>query len=128
VQRCACRPTSVTIEYFTAEAEAGGVRLRWKTTSEVDNYGFRILLQRRGEAPVAISPLITAQGSDLVGAEYEYFDTSRKRLGKSYTYYLEDIDTQGESTVRAEPVGVVIETDRARRPVSAEAPRQQRGR
>jgi hypothetical protein len=117
----------VTLEYFTAQAGAGGVRLRWKTTSETNNYGFRVLLQRRGESPVAISPLIPAQGSDLVGAEYEYFDTSRKRVGKVYTYYLEDVDTEGVSTVRAEPVGLVIEHDRPRRPVTAEAPRQ-RGR
>jgi hypothetical protein len=99
-----CLALLVSLESFTAEVTPAGVRLRWKTTSELDNVGFRIL---RGPGGIAksevvdlqlITPhLIPAQGTSLMGAQYEHFDALVPKAGVAQ-YYLEDIDTEGRTT------------------------------
>ena len=75
---------------------------------ELEDVGFQILRASDGPeaAPVVISPIIPALGSELAGADYNWMDTSRQRRGVVY-YYLEDIDTSGKIT-RHGPVEVEL--------------------
>ena len=70
--------------------------LKWSTTAEIDNAGFRVLRARKGEAPVLLK-LIPSQGTELAGAEYEYLDTETTRATGVY-YHLEDVDRRGRSS------------------------------
>jgi hypothetical protein len=107
---CRCHPLLVVLESFEAKVTRQGVHLRWTTSSEIDNAGFRILRALQGEPPLSITPqLIPSQGSEVSGAEYEFIDTEPKRAGSRYNYYLEDIDIRGEATRHHEPTVVKIE-------------------
>jgi hypothetical protein len=108
-----CVPLLVYLESFTARTTPRGVLLRWSTTAEVDNAGFRILRARtdpeRGLLeiePVAVSPLISPRGSALDGAQYEYVDGSPQKSGQVF-YYLEDVDLSGQVT-RHGPIGLQV--------------------
>jgi hypothetical protein len=94
-----CVPLSVNLDSFTAELEAGGVRLRWTTSMELDNLGFRVLRAAAGEKRAVLTPqLIPAAGTEGGGASYEYLDSGAPRRGV-VTYYLEDVDLQGRVTL-----------------------------
>jgi len=105
----------VELEYFRAEVEGRAVRLEWKTATEIDHVGFRILrasvaapTSRRSDRmraggpavevePAVIAPFIPARGSALSGAVYEYRVADRAVAG-TFLYYLEDIDVYGRAT------------------------------
>ena len=114
----ACDPLLVVLESFTAEVERKGVRLNWTTSSEMDNVGFLVLRAREGDEPELLTGrLIPAQGSELTGADYEYFDATARRPGV-YHYYLEDIDTTGAKTMHG-PVTVELDPGRQGRRLGA---------
>lgn len=96
----AVTPTLVNLVSFTCEESEGGVLLEWETASEIDNAGFHLW---RGEAGGSDSgqiteTLILATGSPIEGAEYSYEDMDAAP-GVTYLYELEDIDTNGASTL-----------------------------
>jgi hypothetical protein len=112
---------AIFLESFSADVESGGVRLKWSTSAEIDNVGFRVLraaevkqaggFQEDSEVilhgePIVVEPYIPSQGDQLTGADYEYLDAGRQRPGTVY-YYLEDIDNLGRTT-RHGPVRVEI--------------------
>ena len=110
-----CEPTScdmlfVALDSFTADLTKRGVLLKWRTTTEIDNVGFRILREAVGrteKSPQIIGPqLIPGRGENLLGADYKFLDNSRQAPG-TVRYYLEDIDTWGRVT-RHGPVQVEI--------------------
>ena len=114
----ACDPLLVELESFTGEVERKGVRLNWTTSSEMDNVGFLVLRAREGEEPELLTDrLIPAQGSELTGADYEYFDATARRPGM-YHYYLEDVDTTGTRTTHG-PVSVELVPGRQGRRLGA---------
>lgn len=97
-----CAPLLVVLESFTAEQTRQGVLVRWTTTIEVDNVGFRLYraYRERGRLDrlVLLTPhVIPARGSDLTGANYEFVDDSVRGPGV-VAYYLEDIDLLGGTT------------------------------
>ena len=99
-----CVPLVVTLESFIAERTPVGVRLRWSTSSEEGNLGFRILrglgFNRSGSVAdldqISLG-IIPTQGTALFGAQYEFIDVLVRKSGVVH-YYLEDIDTQGVVT------------------------------
>ncbi len=105
----ACFALAVELESLTAEITAGGVQVRWRTSSEFETFGFRVLRGRKGHDPMALhSEIIPGRGSELAGAGYEYLDTdfSRQRnRGGGWLYYLEEVDVYGVTT-RYGPVRV----------------------
>ena len=114
----ACDPLLVVLESFTGDVERMGVRLYWTTSSEMDNVGFLIYRAREGEEPELLTDrLIPAQGSELTGADYEYFDATARRPGL-YDYFLEDVDTTGAKT-RHLPVSVELAPGRQGRRLGA---------
>ena len=96
-------PTASKVNSFTADGFDGGrVLLRWRSSHEIDNLGYNVYREVRGQR-TKINPQIIA-GSALVtgpqvaltaGNSYAWSD----QLTQPGTrYFLEDIDTSGKST------------------------------
>ncbi|MCF6148554.1 MAG: hypothetical protein E3K37_07840 [Candidatus Kuenenia sp.] len=90
----------VSLISFTAKEENGVVLVEWETATEIDTAGFNILRNNVvGSEPVKVnSSLISAEGSAFSGAKYSFVD-SQVVSGKAYTYQLEDVETDGDSTI-----------------------------
>lgn len=78
----------------------GVVRLRWKTQSEKENFGFNVLrsTSEDGEFNIINKDIIAGAGNSSTERSYEYYDTTVK-VGEEYYYYLVDIkinSTQSE--------------------------------
>jgi hypothetical protein len=100
-----CVPLFAQLDSLSAEAEEGGIRVRWSTSSEMDNIGFRVVrIGSRTKRVVANPQIIPAAGTETSGADYDYLDRGAPRRG-AVRYYLEDIDSQGRVT-RHGPVTV----------------------
>ncbi|MCS7260646.1 MAG: hypothetical protein NZ765_07685, partial [Anaerolineae bacterium] len=98
------KATAVTLLYFIAEPASQGIRLRWETAAEIDNYGFRLRRSTTGRLEDAqdLGVLIPGQGHGRHGgARYEYLDTT-VTPGQRYTYWLVDVDFNGTETVHPE--------------------------
>ncbi len=103
-------PLSVELASFTADRTSTGVRIRWSTAVEIDNFGFRVMREVASsveKAPLYISPMIPAKGSSLVGAEYEFVDTGKLPSGEEIAYFLEDVDSFGRTSLHG-PVTVIV--------------------
>lgn len=93
-------PTIVDLASFTAEAgDDGVVTLHWETASELNNAGFNIYRSRfkDGNDKKLNKALIPSEGKDVDGASYSYEDTPPAK--GTYFYKLEDVDTNGVSTM-----------------------------
>jgi len=98
--------TLVTLDHFTATAlGSGGIKLKWKTDTELDSAGFRIWRApderwRDGDYSTVIKltdQLIPAEGESGGGATYDYID-EEVESGLTYYYALQEIDLNGKST------------------------------
>jgi len=93
-------PTAVTLSEFRAAVRGSNVRLLWTTASELDLVGFNLYRSINAAGPYVQlnSALIPAQhpGSPL-GASYSWLDRGL-RLGRTYYYRLEEVDTGGTTT------------------------------
>ncbi len=71
--------------------------LRWATAVELDTVSFRVLRGTGGrEKALEVLSTIPAKGSNLVGAEYTFEDTTAPN--GTLVYYLEDVDSFGRTT------------------------------
>jgi uncharacterized repeat protein (TIGR01451 family) len=93
-------PLGVQLAGFTASSQEGHILLKWETVSEEGVQGFHLY---RSTEPDADGTLITdelipaeAPGS-TEGASYTWTDTDVE-TGVTYYYWLEAIDTFGDST------------------------------
>ncbi|HST52682.1 MAG TPA: C25 family cysteine peptidase, partial [Pyrinomonadaceae bacterium] len=96
-------PTEARLRETSASAYGDGVLVKWRTGFEVDNLGFR-LYRDDGAGRKLITPSLVA-GSALTagpgtvlgaGNSYSWLDAGGK---SSSAYYLEDINTGGQSSV-----------------------------
>jgi hypothetical protein len=109
---CLHAPTAVNLISFAAGEDPSGVRLEWQTGFEVHNLGFHIYregadgLQRLTPSPIAGSALFAGARTALTaGRRYVWWD--RSSVGSSGArYWLEDIDTSGQSTKHGPVVAV----------------------
>ena len=94
-------PNLIFLSSFEALYRADGVALSWETASEIDNAGFRLWRAdaKDGEYVRIVEDLIPAEGDEVTGASYSWFDASVS--GSGHFYKLEDIDYSGESTMRS---------------------------
>ena len=101
-------PTAVKLSSFTAEAKRKKVILRWKTETEIDNAGFKILRSELedGNYVEIKKHLIPAKGNATQGAEYKRIDKNVE-FNKTYYYKLQDIDKYGKSNLNG-PESVTI--------------------
>ncbi len=94
-------PTGVTIEWFDAVVESGGVLVNWRTASETEIVGFNVLRQTAAATEfVKVNPqlLVAEHAGQNLGAAYALRDTGL--LPGAYTYRLEAVKLDG----RAEPI------------------------
>ena len=104
---------AVVLDGFSVEIVKGGVLLRWRTQSEVEHYGFRVLRSMNGGATLeTLGGTILGRGSETEGADYEYLDDVGRMSGTA-SYWLEDIDLFGTVT-RHGPVSVTLQPFRER--------------
>ncbi len=103
-------PTAVTMaSIFVEFDEQGAVVLNWTTTAEFDNWGFNIYRAEVNDPDraVKINPdLIPGQGQSVMGATYRYVDNTVES-GKTYWYWVEDVDFDGHGTWHG-PVEVYV--------------------
>ncbi|HEU5088314.1 MAG TPA: DUF11 domain-containing protein, partial [Roseiflexaceae bacterium] len=96
----AAQPTAILLDHFTAHSSGAGVLLNWRTTLELDTWGFEIYRSSTGQRDdaVRVTPtLIPAQGRGQAGAEYTWLDTATQP-GSVYRYWLVEIDRNGIRT------------------------------
>ena len=94
-------PSVVTLAGFNAQSQAGGVKVTWKTSSEVNTFGFHVW--RSTVRPSGGSTNLPASSVRLnlipvysegrsSGAAYEYVDTTAQ-AGVTYYYWLEEVES-----------------------------------
>ncbi len=87
--------TMIKLSSFKAVPKNRKVVLQWATEAEVDNAGFNIY---KAEVVEKINQqLIPATGSPVSGADYQFVDEEVKNR-KTYLYFLEDLDFNGQKT------------------------------
>jgi hypothetical protein len=84
----------VELSSFTAKATQSGVLLKWRTESELDNYGFEILRSAQNDSSWVMLDFVEGHGNSNSPKEYSYTDKNVK-YGK-YAYRLKQIDTDGD--------------------------------
>jgi hypothetical protein len=91
--------TVITLTNFDIIGGYKKVTILWSTESEIDNAGFNIYRAESVDGVYAIinDSLITAKGSPMQGASYEFIDRGVQNRN-TYFYKLEDIDVYGVST------------------------------
>ena len=92
-----CEPLLVELESFTATRSRSGVLVEWRTTAEIDTVVFHVLRseggipteedERRAPTPVLTEQPIPARGSEVSGAEYEFFDDLPSTPGRPVYYF-----------------------------------------
>ncbi|MBC8399938.1 MAG: T9SS type A sorting domain-containing protein [Candidatus Marinimicrobia bacterium] len=101
----------VELTSFTATSRSGKVVLQWITESEIENLGFLLYRQARGQNYELLdhfrtNRLLSGQGSVTHRTEYKYTD-EKVRVGQTYAYLLVDVDYHGMET-RHDPVSVTV--------------------
>jgi len=101
-------PTVVSLIAFTALAGVDRVELAWSTGSEVDTAGFHLWRAPRPDGIYTrVTPsLIPAAGIGVGGASYAWVDSDVFE-GQTWYYKLEDLDTQGLSTLHG-PISATV--------------------
>lgn len=99
-------PLPVQLATFTATAERGrGIRLRWTTVSEVNNYGFYVQ-RRSSEEPSWIelaNSFVAGHGTTSQPQNYAYLDNSAQ--AGSWQYRLRQVDLDGTEHF-TEPISI----------------------
>jgi len=96
----------VTLSSFTATANDGQVTLRWVTQSEVNNVGFSIYRSEQEDGKYTKIAFVDGAGNSAMPRDYQFVD-KKAEAGKTYFYYLEDIDIAGEKS-KSDIIKVVV--------------------
>jgi len=88
----------VTLSSFTATASDGKVTLTWRTETEVNNAGFDIYRSdaKDGKYVKVNARLVQGAGTDATPHDYSFTDEN-VAVGKTYYYYIEDVDFSGKT-------------------------------
>lgn len=101
--------TAVELISFEAESIETGVKLTWETATETDNLGFNLyradsLTGERVQLNESLIPTNVPPGSPF-GVVYEFVDETATGY-QAYFYWLEDVDTEGQTTLHG-PASVI---------------------
>jgi hypothetical protein len=86
-------PLPVELSYFTAALNGITVQLRWRTETEVNNYGFDILRLAQNDEWITIG-FVVGNGNTNSPKHYAFSDASITNPGQ-YNYRLKQIDNDG---------------------------------
>jgi len=86
-------PTPVELVYFASNLNGNNVELRWRTETEVNNYGFDIERTKEHSDWFTIS-FIEGHGNSNSPKQYNFIDTDIGLSG-NYYYRLKQIDNDG---------------------------------
>ena len=96
----------VQLSLFTADSTNNGIKLVWRTESEVNNLGFSIYRSEEKNGKYIKIGFVYGAGNSAMPNEYEFADKEAE-AGKTYFYYLEDVDIAGERN-KSEVIKVVV--------------------
>jgi len=100
-------PTLVELSLFTTTTtSADGVTIRWRTEIEIDNAGFSIYRSEEKDGSYKKVTFVHGAENAEMANDYQFTDKTVE-AGKTYFYYLEDIDLAGRRS-KSEIVKVVI--------------------
>ncbi|MCX7918695.1 MAG: hypothetical protein N3A72_03605 [bacterium] len=93
-------------------AKKGVITLRWRTESEQDNYGFNVYRAESKDGPFEkINPtIIRGHGTTSEPHDYVYVDKEVYK-GKTYYYYLMDVDFSGNTKKFTPTISRYLPTD-----------------
>jgi len=111
-------PTLVELSLFTATSSADGVILRWRTEAEIDNAGFAIYRSDKKDGNYAKIAFVPGAEDSEMSNDYQFTDTNVEP-GKTYFYYLEDVDLAGSKS-KSEIIKVVISPAKLLLPIPTE--------
>jgi len=87
----------VELASFTATSDCGKVILNWVTQTETNNIGFSLYRSDTEDGEYSKVAWLEGAGNTPFGKDYEYIDSS-SQSGRTYYYYLEDVDIHGVRT------------------------------
>ncbi|MBM3241424.1 hypothetical protein FJZ31_34520 [Candidatus Poribacteria bacterium] len=96
----------VELSSFTATTGDGTVILRWRAETEVNNIGFAIYRSEEKDGNYTRINFVPGAGSSAMPNDYQFTD-KKVEQGKTYFYYLEDVDVAGEKN-RTKIIKVVV--------------------
>jgi len=107
--------TTVVISTTTLaqdSAKKGVITLRWRTESEQDNYGFNVYRSESKEGTFEkINPkIVRGHGTTSEPHDYVYVDNEVYK-GKTYYYYLMDVDLAGNTKKFTPTINRYLPTD-----------------
>jgi hypothetical protein len=86
-------PLPVELAYFNGALDGNVVQLRWRTETEVNNYGFDILRQAQDDDWITIG-FVEGNGNTNSPRHYDFWDEAITNSG-TYNYRLKQIDNDG---------------------------------
>ena len=90
-------PLPVELAYIAGYADMFNVKIEWKTSAEVSNYGFEIERGAELEFPSSWISLGFVKGNGTSNSTSLYSFTDRVPRGGRYVYRIKQIDTGGSS-------------------------------
>jgi len=99
-------PLAVELSSFTAVTSGDSVIIRWRTESEIDNVGFTIYRGESKDSGYTKIAFIPGAEDSETSNNYQFTDEGVE-AGKTYFYYLEDVDLAGEKS-KSELLKVVV--------------------
>jgi hypothetical protein len=97
----------VELSFFTAiTTNDGTVILSWRTESEVNNIGFAVYRTIIKDSNYEKISFVFGAGNSAMPTDYQLKDTKIEQ-GKTYLYYIEDIDIKGDRN-KSEIIKVVV--------------------
>ncbi|MBC8231089.1 T9SS type A sorting domain-containing protein [bacterium] len=96
----------VALSSFVGTPIDSVVYLKWRTETEVNNLGFSIYRSEEEDGNYTKIDFVPGLGSSAMPIDYQFTDKGVE-AGKTYFYYLEDIDIAGEKS-KSKIIKVVV--------------------
>ena len=111
------RSLPVQLSSFSATSIAEGVKLNWRTESEVNNVGFNVYRSTTKDGNFTKLGFVEGHGSTPFGHDYSFADAVKTE--GTYFYYIEDIDVEGKKE-RSDIISVTFKPQRVLLPTRFE--------
>jgi len=97
----------IELSSFDVDAHADKVVVKWETATEIKNAGFLVYrCDNEASDCKKVSDFIVANGDTVAGATYSFTDID-VAPGRTYYYYLVDVETSGKWTAHGPVVATI---------------------